>query len=238
MGANRTLAVVAGILFIIATVANVIGVALVSSILSAPDYLNQIAANETTVLVSALFLFIGGLACPGIALALYPVLRPHDEGLALGSVAFRTIEGGLYVLVVVGQLVLVSLSREATTAAAPSAAYQVPGDLVKSARDWLAPVAVLTFGLGALLYYWVFFDSRLIPRWLSGWGLVGIVLVMASAVLVMLRVIDNFSTTQVALAAPIAVQEMVLAVWLIAKGFSQPGAAAERGGERQALRAA
>jgi hypothetical protein len=237
MYATRTFAVAAGILFIIATVANVVGVGVVSSILSAPDYLSRIAANETTVLVSALLIFIGGVACPGIALALYPVLRLQSEGLELGSVAFRTIEGALYILIVVCQLVLVSLSREAATAT-DSAAYEVPGDLVKAARDWLAPVAVLTFGLGALMYYWVFFVSRLIPRWLSGWGLVGIVLVMASGVLVMLRVIDGFSTTQIVLAAPIAVQEMVLAVWLIAKGFSRPGVAADPGGELPALRAA
>ncbi len=92
--------------------------------------------------------------------------------------------------------------------------------MLTAAPDWLAPLALLAFGLGALCYYWVFYQSRLIPRWLSAWGLVAIAMVMVSAVFVMLGVVENFSTPQLVLALPIFVQEMVLAVWLIAKGFS------------------
>jgi hypothetical protein len=69
--------------------------------------------------------------------------------------------------------------------------------------------AVLAFGLGALMYYWVFYQSRLVPRWLSAWGLVAIALVMVSGVLVMLRLTEPMSTTQLVLALPILVQEMV-----------------------------
>ena len=104
-----------------------------------------------------------------------------------------------------------------------------------SAREWLAPVSLLSFGLGAMMYYWVFYRSRLVPRWLSAWGLIAIPMLTVSALLVMFRLIDNLSTTQVVLALPIAVQEMVLAVWLIAKGFApapSPSPAARRRGGR------
>ena len=64
---------------------------------------------------------------------------------------------------------LLSLSQEAVKAGAPgSSAYGVPGALLLAGPDWLAPLALLAFGLGALCYYWVFYQSRLIPRWLSG----------------------------------------------------------------------
>ncbi len=221
MNTNRRIAVVAGVAFLIATLAQVAGVALVSPILSAPDYLVSISANESQVVLGALLLFVGALACTGIALALYPVLREYNHGLAIGSVGFRTIEGVLHSLIAICWLLLVTVSQEAVSAGAPaSSAYQVPGAVLTAAPDWLAPLALLAFGLGALCYYWVFYQSRLIPRWLSGWGLVAIAMVMASAVLVMLGLIENFSTPQLVLAAPIGLQEMVLAVWLIAKGFN------------------
>ena len=180
---NRTIAVVAGVLFIVATVADLISrVGLVQPILSAPVDLAKISANDNQVLLGALFLFIGAAAAAGIAIALYPVLRKHGEGLALGSVAFRLIEGALYIGIVVCLLLLVTLSQQSANAgAAASSAYQVPAALLMAARDSLGEVAVLAFGLGALMYYWVFYQSRLVPRWLSAWGLVAIALLMVSA---------------------------------------------------------
>ena len=229
MDSNRRIAVVAGVLFIIATVADVISrVALVQPILGDQVDFARISANENQVLPGALLLLIGAAAAAGIAIALYPVLRQQSEGLALGSVAFRLIEGALYVGIVVCVLLLVTLSRESEKAgAAASSAYEATGALLMAARDSLGEVAVLIFGLGALLYYWVFYESRLVPRWLSAWGLLAIASVMVSGVLVILRLAEPMSTTQVVLALPIAVQEMVLAVWLIARGFNPAAMATE-----------
>jgi Domain of unknown function (DUF4386) len=229
MDTNRGIAVATGVLFIIATVADLISrVALVQPILGAPDYLTKISANEDQVLLGALFLFIGAVSAAGIALALYPVLRKHNGGLAIGSVGFRLIEGALYLGMVVCLLTLVTLSRESANAgAAASSAYVVPGALVMAARDSLSQVSVLTFGLGALMYYWVFYRSRLVPRWLSAWGLVAIPMVMVSILLVMFGLLESFSPPQLVLALPILLQEMVLAVWLIAKGFNPSTIAAE-----------
>jgi Domain of unknown function (DUF4386) len=234
MNTNRKIAVVAGALFIIATVADLISrVVLVQPILSAPVDLAKISANESQVLLGALFLFIGAAAAAGIAIALYPVLRTHSEGLALGSVGFRLVEGVLYLGIVVCLLSLVTLSQESAKAgAAASSAYEVAGVPLMAARDSLGEVAVLAFGLGALMYYWVFYQSRLVPRWLSAWGLAAIALVMVSGVLVMLGLTEPMSTTQVVLALPIFLQEMVLAFWLIAKGFNQSAIAAEPASER------
>jgi hypothetical protein len=233
MNPNRRIAVVAGVLWILATVADLISrVVLVQPILGAPDYLTKISANENQVLLGALFLFIGAVAASGIAIALYPVLRKHNEGLALGSVGFRLIEGALYLGIVVCLLMLVTLSQESAKAGASApSAYEVPAALLMAARDSLGQVSVLAFGLGALMYYWVFYQSRLVPRWLSAWGLVAIPLVMVSMLLVMFRLIESFSPPQLVLALPIFLQEMVLAVWLIAKGFNPSAIAAQSAGE-------
>ncbi len=231
---------VAGVMFIIATVGALASSALLAPILGAPDYLTKIAANEGQVLWGAFLQFIAGAACPAIAIALYPVLRKHDEGLALGAVGFRLIEGALYVVLVVVLLLLVTLSHAAEmTGATASPTFAAPGALLMAARDWLGPVAgVLTFGLGAFMYYWVMYRSRLVPRWLSAWGMLAIALVMVSGTLVLFRLASPMSSTQVVLALPIAVQEMVLAAWLIAKGFDPSAFTAESAPETRRSQAA
>jgi uncharacterized protein DUF4386 len=138
--------------------------------------------------------------------------------MALGAVAFRLIEGVFYALSAVGMLVLVSLSDQLMVGASANAS----ADLVRDLRDSAHCVGVLAFYTGATLYYLVFYRSQLIPRWLSVWGLVGTVLGLVAGLLVLFRSIDLVSGTQVVLNLPIAVQEMILAVWLIVKGFSPP----------------
>lgn len=87
-------------------------------------------------------------------------------------------------------------------------------------RDSASVVGVLAFYTGATAYYLVFYRSQVIPRWLSVRGLAGTALGLAAGLLVLFRAIETLSQFQVLLNLPIAVQEMVLAVWLIWKGFS------------------
>jgi hypothetical protein len=229
MDTNRRIAVITGVMFIIATVGALASSAFLTPILNAPDYLTKISANHDQFLWGVFLQFIAGVACPAIALAMYPILRKNNEGLALGSVGFRLIEGALYVILVVVLLLLMTLSQETVRAGVPTqAAFTVPAALLMASRDWLGPVAaLLTFGIGAFMYYWALYRSRLIPRWLSGWGIVAIVLVMVSGLLVMFGRAAPLSTSQIILALPIAVQEMVLAIWLIGKGFN-PAALGDR----------
>jgi hypothetical protein len=70
------------------------------------------------------------------------------------------------------------------------------------------------------MYYGIFYRYRLVPRWISGWGLIGITLTTIASVLVMFGVIPGFGTVQMIANLPIMPQEMVLAVWLIAKGIN------------------
>jgi hypothetical protein len=77
-----------------------------------------------------------------------------------------------------------------------------------------------------MLYYIIFYRTKLVPRWLSGWGIVAAIFTMFSALLTMYGLIAPFSTAQVILNLPILPQELVLAVWLIVKGF-KPSAMAQ-----------
>ena len=88
-------------------------------------------------------------------------------------------------------------------------------------RNWgYGMVAPIVFSIGSLMFYYLLYKSKLVPRWLSGWGLVAAILSMASVALVTVGLIAPFSTTQVILNLPILPQELVLAAWLIVKGFN------------------
>lgn len=207
---------------ITATGAGILSASFMGPILGSPDYLVKISANEIHVITGALFTLIMGFAGAGISISLYPILRRHNEGLAIGSVSFRIIEGMLWTINAIGLLLLLTLSQESGKAGAPSLSYfQSTGVLLRAAGDWVSNVvALLAWCLGALMYYYVFYQARLIPRWLSVWGLIGIMLTLGACMLVLFRLLNPGSTIQTALFLPIALQEMVLAVWLIIKGFN------------------
>ena len=223
MATDRKIAVITGVLFIIATAASLVGSGFTDPILGAPDYLNAVASNGSQIIVGTLLSFIAAAGSSGIAISLYPVLRKHNEGLALGAVAFRLFEGVFYTVDAVCLLSLLPLSQQFVSAGAQNALYfQTVGDLLLTMSDVAGFVfGVLAFCLGALMYYVVFYRTRLIPRWLSIWGLIAIVMLF-SAVLITLfdGVPYRVSGNLVVLALPIALQEMVLAVWLIVKGFN------------------
>jgi Domain of unknown function (DUF4386) len=209
-------ATTAGLLFIAATAASLIATAFLGSLLKGPGFLATVALHQDRLLTAALFQLIAAFTCAAIAVALYPVLREHAAGMALGAVAFRLIEGVFYALSAAGTMILVSLSGQLTAGASANAS----ADLVRDLRDSAGCVGYLAFCTGATLYYLVFYRSQLIPRWLSVWGLAGTVLGLVSGLLVLFQSIAVLSSTQVVLNLPIATQEMALAVWLIVKGFS------------------
>jgi len=228
MNSSRKTARIAGVLFITATAAGILSLPFLAPI-NASNYLVIVSANGSQVTIGALLLYIGAAAAAGIAISLYPILRKHDEGLALGAVGFRLIEAVFYIAGAMALLVLLTLSQEFVKAGASDSSYfQTLGLLLLAGYRVAGNVAsLLAFSIGALLYYYIFYQTRLVPRWLSGWGLVGAMLSMVSGLLVMLRLIDPFSTFQIVLNLPIAPQEMVLAVWLIVKGFNPSVIASE-----------
>jgi hypothetical protein len=233
MNASRQNAIIPGVLFLVATAA-ALAAAAVEPVLSGTDYLTKVAANASLVAGGALFYLIAAFTSVGIAISLYPVLKTWNAGLALGSVVFRTMEAVLYIAAVVSLLSLVTLSQHfAHAGAADLASLQAMGDSLRSMREHATLAAVFAFSLGAFMYYYLFFQSRLIPRWLSGWGIAASVLMLAACLLALFS--DRYVTGYVLLILPIAVQEMVLAVWLIVKGFNAPAIAsrpANKGNER------
>ncbi|MFC1976166.1 DUF4386 domain-containing protein [Chloroflexota bacterium] len=222
-GTHRKAAIIAGVLYIIATVACSLYVVITEPILNAPDYLVNVSANANQVIIAALLLLMDAVAVAGIAIVIYPILKKHYETLALGYVGARIVECVLFIIVVISTLTLLTLSQESVKAGAPDASYfQAGGTLLLAASDWGFSLGLVIFALSALILNYSLYQSKLIPRWLSGWGFVGAILVLA------VHLLGYFSINlPEILDYLIAVQEMVFAVWLIVKGFKSSAIASE-----------
>jgi hypothetical protein len=221
-GTDRKTAAIVGVLFILGTVPALLSLPLAQNTVNAPDHLTAIATNEGQMILFTAIKFIMGVACAGIGLALYPILKKYNEGLAIGAAGFRVIEGALHVVGALLYVLLLALSQEFVKTGAPVSSYfQTADEVINAGIGWFRDAAnLLTFGIGALMYYVVFYQYRLVPRWLSVWGLVGIIFSIISALLVMFDLLPPFGTIQIILNLPILPQELVLAGWLIAKGFN------------------
>jgi hypothetical protein len=218
MNTSRKTARIVGVLFIAATVTSSLGYnVILSPILDAPDYLTNVAANKIQVIVGVLIDAIDFAAVVAIPVMLFPILKKHNEASALGYLSSRIIESVIFIVGHISILALVTLSQEYVQAAAGAAAsFQAAGTLLLAVDDWSWFVGVgFAFPLTALILNWILFQSRLIPRWLSAWGLIGAAVWFASQLLQILGI-----DLPLIVAIPIGLQEMVFAVWLIVKGFN------------------
>lgn len=223
MRTDRKIAIIIGALYLIANIAGPIGYGIELPILDAPDYLANISANETEWLLGALLELVMAVALAGIGIAVYPVLRRQNENLAIGYVASRIIECMILILGVIASFTLLTLSHEYIASGASNVPYfQTLGELLQKTRDWGGHVVmdVAVFPLGALILYAALYHSKRIPRWLSGWGLISAVLYWAAGMLVMFDIIVPLATPHIILQAPLGVQELAFALWLIVKGFT------------------
>ena len=222
MNTYRKTAIIVGILFLVCSAAAILSFPFFGPILEGKDYLSKLFDSENMVITGALIEFIQAAAAAGIAIGLYSILKKYNGALALGAVGFRVVECVFVLIGTLSLLSLLTLSQEFIAAGAPGASsFQTSGTLLLAVRDWSGNViAALAMLLGALMYYVILYKSNLIPRWLSGWGVLGIVLGLAATVLASFTHDFSMVSVNTLLNVPIGLQEMVFAVWLIAKGFN------------------
>jgi hypothetical protein len=213
MRSYRRTAIIVGVLFIIGDIAGVLSYVVTGGLLDGRDALTKIAASHNQVVLGALLVLVMGLALAMVPVVMFPVFKKYNEVLALGCVVFRgALETVAYMASAGTWLLLVELSREHAVAASAGAPhFQTFSALL--AGPTAGNLTSIVFSLGSLMFYYLFYQSRLIPRWLSVWGLVGAALYLAAPLL------DMFGHGFGILMAPLAVAEIVLAVWLIAKGL-------------------
>jgi hypothetical protein len=220
---NKIAAKIVGVLFIMAAVSAVAGVLLYEPILNGPMYLIEGSANANQVVLGAVMELILVVSAVGTATTMFPLLRKYNETIALWHVCFRFLEAVVITIGIISVLSLLTLSREYVAAGAPDiASYLTSGTLLKALHEWtflLGPNFML--GINTMMYSYIFYKTKLVPRFISRLGMTGATLVFISAFLVMFGVIEQVSVWGGLLALPVAANEMILAVWLISKGFNE-----------------
>jgi hypothetical protein len=217
----RKTAAVVGALFLIAMVASLLGGALVESGLVVSAGGSSAVSSPTPVHVGVVLELVNALAVVGIAVALFPVFRRHSEGMALGYVGMRILEAVFLTAAAFLPLSVVALSRD--RGAADPASLEALGRQLLSMRAGMTGALVpLFFALGALLLYSWMVRTRIVPRFLAVWGLLGVGLIVA------LNLLPVGMGVGLVLALPMILNEIVLGIWLLARGFDVSAIAGSR----------
>ncbi|MFB7178408.1 DUF4386 domain-containing protein [Streptomyces sp. NPDC056257] len=221
MNPDRRTAVAAGSLFLLTEVAAIAGAVLYRPLLGAAD--GRLAQGaDTQALLGVLCEVVLVVAVAGTGAALFPVLRRHGEGLALGYAFGRLLEAAVIALGIVAVLALVTLRRDPGESAGADAA-------LAAVHDWtflLGPNIAL--GLNTVVLAYLAYRARLVPRFIAVLGLIGGPLICLSAVAVMFGAYAQLSAAGSVAALPVFAWELGFAGWLIAKGFG-PGTGAVSG---------
>jgi Domain of unknown function (DUF4386) len=210
---------VAGTLFVIADVAGVGGKVLLSH-QHDPDYFARAAEYSSSIVTGAVLVFVMALAVAMIAVVLFPVLKKQNEALALGYAVLRSIEALLYSVFAVAPLLLLTLSRQYAQAVTPDrSGLQPVADTLAKDDYWVGPFSQIAWSLSVVVLLFLLYRSNAVPRFISVWGLVGAPLYVANQLLILYNAPSLFSTLGAVVDAQFALNELVLVIWLLVKGF-------------------
>jgi Domain of unknown function (DUF4386) len=221
MSQYKKIARIVGFLFITSTIAAVISVFLLEPLLSNPDYFTSVSANKNRVILGAIFELLCAAAFVCITIFIFPVLKRESKNVAIGYVIGRSFEAIPFIISVTALLTLLTISSEYVQVGVENGIALLPvGTLLLAVRDWCDLLGARMFcGFAAMPFYYILYRAKLVPRFLSIWGLIGTLIYLTIAFMIMFDVNPNL-TTEVILTLPFALNEMVLAVWLIVKGFN------------------
>lgn len=221
MNSNQRVSRIAGILIILGIIAGILSIV---PLVESGNYLQEVYPNRNQVLTGAIFQFFLVPIYIGFSLVLYQVLRNYNKSLSLGFVGFRIIAGVFQLIGIILLPIFILLSEKyLTQTASDLILYETIGEILKLFRDLANHLGViLATGLGNFILYYIFYKGKHIPVWLSLWGIVGNSLNMIASFLLLFQLIEVISTEYGIMTMPLLLQEIMLAIWLLVKGFNLP----------------
>ncbi|WP_067149462.1 DUF4386 domain-containing protein [Pseudotamlana agarivorans] len=219
MDTIRKKSIAVGILLILSIL---VGVLSIDPVIDEMGNLESVYIHSNAILIRAFMQFILALIYASIPIILYTILKKFNTGLSIGFLVFRSIAVAFIFVGWLSILLLLVLSQEFVKTGSPDLShFQTLDTILRSGRDLINHVAMpLILSVGNLMFYAILYQSKLIPRCLSVWGLIATVLSgIIASLLLLFGVIDIITPTYISLAFPTALLEITLAIWLIAKGF-------------------
>jgi len=210
---NRTAKIV-GLLFLVAMVASLLGGGIIESIISSSSFLTVLPDSRLLLLIGVFLELMNGISVVGIAALMFPILKRHNESLALAYFSFRILEALFCCFIVITPLSLLKLNLDTQYI---KASITLSIAQRSSINDLLIPIF---FCLGAILFYYLLYKTKLIPIFISIWGFISVVLVFIMNIFMIFQVGNVNTVVFFILALPMILNEIFLGIWLIIKGFN------------------
>jgi hypothetical protein len=234
---TRKTATIVGALFLTQTVAFIIAEQLITGVLKRPNYLAAVSADANALAVGGLFAVVSGVAVVGIAVLLFPLLKPTSEPLALGYVAERVIELVLQLLFfAVVPLLMIAIGNGLRDGTMDASTSHSLGPILKALHGEAIVVLYLVTSVGGTILAVLLYQSRLVPRWIAVLGLVGYPVLFVGCVLDMFGATDVTKGAGLIAVVPGGLFELILPIWLLAKGFNFSSQALPRKDDRQIVK--
>ncbi len=223
MHTDKQLVKLAGVLLLVQMITAVLSYSVILDpiLYGSKDFLAEVASNSTKVRIAALLDFITTISCFGIAVLLFPVLKLHSERIALWYVGIRLSEFVTLVVSGIFLLTILSVGQNYIKAGIPESSYlETVGKQLLNARMHTQNLNLLAYCFGTSMFYYLLFKSRLVPRFISIWGMIGVIGILTE----ILMSIFGYSTGSLVyiLGMPMGLNEVFLGIWLIVKGLNSP----------------
>ena len=216
---------IVGVLFLTVMITWTIGFSLIEPIITAPDFLDIVFPNKTRLKIAVLVEFVEVAAVIGIAAMMFPIFKKQNEPLAVAYLGFRVLESAALIVIALAPIFLITLSAGyLETGAQDATTYQNLGTILRSVRaEGTSLTIAILYGFGALIFYALLYRSKLIPRFISVWGLIAVPLMLIDEVI--FEIVGQYSVKISGLpilGLHLGLIEIFLGVWLLVKGFNAP----------------
>ena len=219
MNSHKVKARIFGIFFILTFLSYGIGSGLIDSIVTTPDFLSNVNANQTQVVIGVVLMaLVHTFLNIGMPVIVLPILKPFNRYLAYGYLSAAIVATVILAVGAIFLLLLLPLSDEyvkAGSAVIPN--IEIMGLLLRKGGFFGYHMGMALWSLGGVMFVSVLYKSKLIPRPMSVWGIIGYIFLLLGSVLELLVHNDIVEIVSV---IPGGLFEITLSIWLIVKGFN------------------